>query len=62
VQYFKHSEIYKLQQRLSITCTDSAVEVWLRCWITVSKAMVISFKKYFTKEDYDELRKCLDNE
>ncbi|CAG8817683.1 23954_t:CDS:2, partial [Racocetra persica] len=61
-QYFKQSEIYKLQQRLDISRNDLAIKVWLKCWLIVSKTMAISFKKYFTEEDYVELQECLENE
>ncbi|CAG8564671.1 5502_t:CDS:2, partial [Cetraspora pellucida] len=54
--------IYKLQQHLGITRNDFALRSWLECWIVVSKTMTISFKKYFTEEDYNKLRECLEHE
>ncbi|CAG8474275.1 5825_t:CDS:2, partial [Gigaspora margarita] len=55
-QYFKQSEIYKLQQQLNLSCNNLAIKVWLKCWLIVSKTMAFSFKKYFTEEDYIELQ------
>ena len=47
---------------MGITRSDHAVKLWLKCWIVVSKTMVMVFKDSFSKEDYDGLRDCLDNE
>jgi hypothetical protein len=60
--HFKKPELSLLQRRTGITRSDHAVKLWLKCWLLVAKTMVMVFKESFLKEDYDELRDCLDNE
>ena len=47
---------------MGITRSDHAVKLWLKCWVLMAKTMVMVFRDSFTKDDYDELRDCLDNE
>lgn len=61
-KHFKQSEIYKFQIRTGVICNDSAVKLWLKCWILMAKTMTIAFKHSFTEEDYIKLHECLDNE
>lgn len=60
--HFKKPELSLFQRRTGITQSDHAVKLWLKCWILVAKTMVMVFKDSFSKEDYDKLRDCLDNE
>jgi len=60
--HFKKPELALFQRRMGVTRSDHAVKLWLRCWVLVAKTMVMVFKDSFSKEDYDKLRDCLDNE
>ena len=60
--HFKKPELSLFQRQTGITRSDHAVKFWLKCWILVAKTMVMVFKDSFSKEDYDTLHDCLDNE
>ena len=60
--HFKVSELDSFQHRTGIVRSDLAVKLWIKCWIMVAKTMEMVFKDSFSKEDYDELRDCLDKE
>ena len=60
--HFKKPELSLFQHRTGITRSDHAVKFWIKCWILVAKTMVMVFKDSFSKEDYDTLHDCLDNE
>ena len=61
-QHFKHSEIAKFRERTGISRNDFATKLWVKYWTLVAKTMAMAFKHSFTKEEYIELRECLDNE
>ena len=61
-QHFKQSEIDKFWQQTGIAHNDLAIKHWIKCWIVMAKTMAIAFKSSFTKDDYEELHQCLDNE
>ena len=61
-KHFKQSEIDKFRARTGVSRSDSAVKLWLKCWILMAKTTAIAFKHSFTEEDYIKLRECLDNE
>jgi hypothetical protein len=61
-QHIKKSEIDKFRRRTGVSRSDLAVKLWVKCWILMAKTMTMSFKRYFTEEDYINLRECLDNE
>ena len=60
--HFKNTELILFQHRTGVTRNDHAVKLWLKCWIVMAKTMSMVFKDSFTKEDYDELYQCLQNE
>ncbi|GBC01031.1 hypothetical protein RclHR1_04040001, partial [Rhizophagus clarus] len=61
-QNFKQSEIDKFQSRTDVLRSDSAINLWLKCWILVAKTMSMAFMHSFTEEDYIKLSECLDKE
>lgn len=61
-KHFKQSEMEKFQARAGVSRSDSAVKLWLRCWILMAKTMSIAFKRFFTEDDYIKLHECLVNE
>ena len=60
--HFKKTELALFQRRTGVTRSDSAVKLWLKCWIVMAKTMSIVFKDSFTREDCDELYQCLHDE
>jgi hypothetical protein len=60
--HFKNSELALFQRRTGVTRSDLATKLWMKCWIVMAKTMAMVFKDFFTKEDYDKLRECLDSE
>jgi len=60
--HFKNSEFASFRRRTGVTRNDLAVKLWLKCWICTAKTMVMVFKDSFSKEDYEKLRNCLDDE
>ena len=60
--HFKVLELDSFRHRTGVTRNDLAVKLWIKCWIVVAKTMAMVFKDSFSKEDYDELRDCLDKE
>ena len=60
--HFKNSEFGLFKSRTGVTRNDLAVKLWIKCWLLVAKVMAMSIKDSFSKEDYDKLSNCLDNE
>ena len=61
-QHIKQAKFTKFRLRMNVSRNDLAINLWIRCWFVVAKTRATTFKEYFTDDDYNELRECLDNE
>jgi hypothetical protein len=60
--HFRKPELNAFQQRTKVSRGDLAAKLWVKCWVLMAKTTTIAFKRYFTEDDYINLRECLDNE
>jgi hypothetical protein len=60
--HFKKPELVSFQHRTGVSRSDLAVKLWVKCWMVMAKATTMAFKRYFTADDYINLRECLDDE